>query len=92
MEANESIGCGQVAVRGLRRDASGMANVYVDGNHEACINNYHEYQQACVIFKSPALQHGRHTIRIECAGRGSDSATDQMLTVAGFLVLQTHAH
>ena len=49
----------QVAVRAKRGKRSGKCDVYLDDQHQGCIDMFRMYSQFCIVYRSQPLQHGR---------------------------------
>ena len=49
----------QVAVRAKRGKRSGKCDVYLDNQHQGCIDMFRMYSQFCIVYRSQPLQHGR---------------------------------
>ena len=73
---------------GRRGKQDGRCNVLVDGQQVAAgVDLSREYEQQCLLFKSELLQHGRHTLRIECCCVKGALSHEAFLAVYGLLWL-----
>jgi hypothetical protein len=70
---------------GWRKEAGGIANVYLDGAFVAEVDLHSTTLSAqAPIFTSAVLQHGPHTLLIEATGTNSVDATGSVVSVDAF--------
>lgn len=70
---------------GFRKQAAGMARVYLDGALAAEVDLYSEtVSSQAPIFTSDVLDDGPHTLLIEATGSGNAEATGTFVTVDAF--------
>jgi hypothetical protein len=70
---------------GLKDAWSGIAKVYVDGVFQAQVDTYDASQQSQVIlYTTPTLSAGTHTITVEVTGMRNPSASSRWVWVDSF--------
>ena len=84
----------ETSVRVVARTASylGVANVYLDGKRVTTVDLYsaaNGYKK--VVYTSPTLSYGTHTVRIERSGTKRDASSGRNIDVDAFVVPDSQA-
>lgn len=84
----------ETSVQWVARTANyfGIANVYLDGSLVAVVDLYSATNvYKAVVYTSPTLAYGTHTLRIERSGTKNDASSGRSVNLDSFVVADTRA-